>query len=105
MSEIKLLSCPFCGGEAKICDEDFLKGRFVYCTECGIQTQLYVTGNTIEKAVSDWNTRKPMERIVERLEEKIVKPSYDCVYGYSMDNVRNAIYQKAIDIVRAGGKE
>ena len=97
MSEIKLLPCPFCGGEAKICDEDFLKGRFVFCTECGIQTKLYVRGNTIEQSVSAWNTRKPMERIVERLEESADQCiKIGDVYGFSATN-------EAISVVKEEG--
>ena len=68
-SEIKLLNCPCCGGKAEISDKKFIRGHFVYCTECGIQTKLYTTGNTTEKAVNDWNTRKPMEQVLTRLED------------------------------------
>ena len=67
MSEIKLLPCPFCGGEAKV--ESTLKDRYrVICKryrECGA-TQLYA--NSKEEAIESWNTRKPMERIIERIE-------------------------------------
>lgn len=61
----KLLSCPFCGGESEL-----LVGNtchWVFCKRCG-----NVSGQsaTIEDAIRKWNTRKPMERIVERLEEE-----------------------------------
>lgn len=77
MSEIKLKNCPFCGGEAEISDEGLIGGHFVFCTQCHIQTKLYTVGNTTEKAINDWNTRKPMEEIVERLED-MYQPCYLC---------------------------
>jgi Lar family restriction alleviation protein len=65
----KLLPCPFCGGGAELlkglCELD----NYVMCLKCGCKTKLY---NTKESAIKAWNTRKPMERIVERLEEESV---------------------------------
>ena len=99
MSDKKLLPCPFCGGEVLgIADKSvpgrYLEfGRIVYhkvyveCKKCYSrggqalgktvgevfdEVPSYIT--TIEelkkRAISNWNTRKPMERIVERLEEE-----------------------------------
>ena len=70
MSEVKILPCPFCGGEAvkmafswgNICDEYTVK-----CTECGVGTKVLKS----DEAVRAWNTRKPMDDIVERLEEEL----------------------------------
>ena len=73
MKETKLLNCPFCGGEAEICDgciEEFLKTehmKYVQCNYCKASTKLYFTE---KEAIKSWNTRKPMERIIERLEEE-----------------------------------
>lgn len=72
MSELK--RCPFCGGEAKICDgyiEEFLKTeymKYVQCNYCKASTKLYFTE---KEAIKAWNTRKPMERILERLETEL----------------------------------
>lgn len=70
MSEIKLLPCPFCGGEAEI-EEDYSYGYgllFSYkphCSQCGCSIGLF---SDKTEAITKWNTRKPMERIVRRLE-------------------------------------
>ena len=65
MSEIKLLPCPFCGGEFQI-----NVGGMIYipkCKKCGCT----LAGcRTEEEAIEEVNTRKPMERIIERVEEE-----------------------------------
>lgn len=71
MSEKKLLLCPICGGEAQ-----FVKLRetygiplgYVQCTECGLR--LRQENCTEDFARNKWNTRVPMQKIVERLEEE-----------------------------------
>jgi hypothetical protein len=64
MSEIKLLPCPFCGGEFQI-----NVGGMIYipkCKKCGCT----LAGcRTEEEAIEEVNTRKPMERILTRLEK------------------------------------
>lgn len=74
MSEIKLLPCPFCGGEAM-----HYGGAGQHCIRCKscfntneklIGGTLYDAFATPEEAAKDWNTRKPMERIIEMLEEE-----------------------------------
>ena len=77
MSEIKLLPCPFCGGEA-IFEMNIpihkVLNRIV-CTQCGVNTGLH---HTTESGVAKkWNTRKPMQDIVERLEEEKAKKYKD----------------------------
>lgn len=73
MSEIKLLPCPFCGGEASLKrdqKDDFVEysvGCYNRGCVCAAHTYCYYDK---EEAIRDWNTRKPMERIIERLEEK-----------------------------------
>ena len=82
MSEIKLLPCPFCGGEAEFyrmtTRQNFRWSDCVgvRCKTCGAScsTVLYdarIHPNDEEyyEAAKAWNTRKPIERIVERLEE------------------------------------
>lgn len=77
MSEIKLLPCPFCGGEAHIEEHKFWDEKAKGFT---VQTYGVVCDNCCsmswrhhrhkEKAIEQWNTRKPMERILTRLCEK-----------------------------------
>jgi hypothetical protein len=79
MSEIKLLPCPFCGGEAEIVGK-----HWVQCRRCATEGGYY---DNIETAIEVWNTRKPMERIVERLEESADQCiKIGDVYGFSATN-------------------
>lgn len=74
MEELK--KCPFCGGEAKL-NERFRPGvanrkmYWVSCKKCGATQPYHSVAGYRKKvgAIGAWNTRKPMERIVERLEE------------------------------------
>lgn len=71
MSETKLLHCPFCGGEAKVhsrCSYEETGGEtmfFVRCNDCGSEGSWNYSK---EKSIKAWNTRKTVERILERLE-------------------------------------
>ena len=101
--QAKLLNCPFCGGEAELmkglCELD----NYVMCLDCRGKTKFY---NTKESAIKAWNTRKPMERIVEQLEEEHAK---EMIFGFNnindpfakacSDNEACA-YAKAIEIVK-----
>lgn len=90
MSEIKLLPCPFCGGEAKYKKhyrEDIYHGYLpvMKCESCGAIASLTDSdiGNYEEILTRKWNTRKPMQEIVEKLEEEIEKSSDRFVGGRS----------------------
>ena len=65
-----LLNCPFCGGEARV--NIFLGNYCVTCENC-MGAIFPARGMTEEEAIKAWNTRKPMKRIVERLEETKTK--------------------------------
>lgn len=73
MSEIKLLPCHFCGGEARLFKTHENQHGIIHENDgCPISTEHFVGDwvyDTAEEAIKAWNTRKPMERIVERLEE------------------------------------
>ena len=71
MSEIKLLPCPCCNGEAEFNEI----GTQINCKECGLTldvSECYEQGfsNARDTMIKKWNTRKPMERIIERLEKE-----------------------------------
>ena len=71
-SEIKLLPCPFCGGEARVRDctreEQITIVNGQMHKMCGCKDYcVEMFGYTEEEAIKKWNTRKPMERIIERL--------------------------------------
>ena len=95
MSEIKLLPCPFCGGEAEYCKGDWIgKEYWVKCTKCSCKTSL---SNNYKKPIDEWNTRKPMERIIEKLEDK--------KWGTSewRDKWRDEIIGECIEVVKEEG--
>ena len=74
MSEIELKQCPFCGGVAKLYGSSKITGtgfkhyQIVVCLndDCGCRTGFC---ETVADAIEKWNTRKPIEKIVEQLEE------------------------------------
>lgn len=99
MSEIKLLPCPFCGGEAVLVRDRIGQWR-VGCKKCNCMTTYqfdFGEGEEISKnkAANVWNTRKPMERIMEQLEEErsiFNNPNW------------NVAMNKAIKIVKGGAE-
>lgn len=66
MAKIKLKTCPFCGGEAKVFKYRKARKSFgtlfsyeVECVYCFVRTGRYPSE---EKAVNAWNRRKDGER-------------------------------------------
>lgn len=96
----KLKPCPFCGGEAKLfLDESRYYKSQVYCKKCGVRTN---REHIPEIAVTTWNTRKPIDKVVEQLEEKSFKDYY---YNESVYETKYLIWKdKAIEIVKGGLK-
>lgn len=70
MSEIKLIPCPFCGGEFEEINNTSCKqgDNWLWSTEC-MECGLFIEDKDKENLIKRINTRKPMEQIVERLEE------------------------------------
>ena len=115
MSEIKLLPCPFCGEEAVI---HVNEGVRIICRKCGTSTKCLVDvysqgrpdGNAIKTVVKAWNTRKPLERIVEQLEEQ--RMSLFLTIANTCDKSLDLAYEKCsglldkvIEIVQKGGAD
>lgn len=98
MSEITLKPCPCCGGMAEILKQghrEYAPTYSVRCKVCGL-----TTGNSLSEkgAVGRWNTRKPMERIVEILEEEMpISWEHDYIGG-----MKDA-FVEAIEIVKEEG--
>lgn len=92
MSEIKLLPCPFCGGEAELVGDKY---HWVLCKDCKGGSHAF---ENVEEAIEKWNQRKPMQEIIERLEEEL---------DYSIHNFKEdeVIYRKGIRFVRRVIKE
>lgn len=101
MNNIKLLPCPFCGGEVEYHPlshhmNNFWNKNTIYCPSCDFMME----GNSTIHLVKRWNTRKPMERIVERFENK--KKCADIKGGYQGDAEYSAFID-AIQIVKEEG--
>ena len=103
MSDERLLLCSFCGGEAKVAHEytEAWKLEYVMCFRCGCSTPPAISEDTV---IQIWNTRKPMERIVERFEKSAefyqkrwIISTKDADYG------RSDAYEIAAEIVKGGG--
>ena len=69
MSELKC--CPFCGGEARLYSfhSQTIKTYKEYWVKCKNDCCQTKNFRSEEKAVEQWNTRTPMDNIVEKLEE------------------------------------
>lgn len=120
MSELKLLNCPFCGGEAELkkyyetCDG---RGDRMARVECKCGLEMSLTRNEFKQAEKDfnysggyyssnkefwegmhqrliekWNTRTPMSNIVEKLEEYAKSPICDNhMYGCPYEDNDNVL--------------
>lgn len=108
----RLLNCPFCGGEAKewVEFEGYTDGYGCHdernlhhcgCTRCGVLFSAYWDKDFPRRM---WNTRKPMDRIVEALENQshTWKPSSKEWWKPSNTTIS---LKKAIEIVKNGGKD
>lgn len=107
----ELLLCPFCGAEARLQKKNRKRGWYVICKNrsCACSTPFYQNTFTSEEnlkrvAIKVWNTRKPLEKISERLEER----KYEHVNEYSKDfnlceKSAYKSFEMAIEIVKEEG--
>ena len=110
----KLKPCPFCGGYAEItdaiqfCDEERV---VIECRCCGFKFEhkrefahsKNARAALQPSAIETWNTRKPIDRIVEQLKERTF--SAEC-YNDDFDGtqINNLLcLGDAIEIVKGGG--
>ena len=96
MSELK--RCPFCGGDnVGVWHSKFNTHWYeVHCYDCHFGlSQSY----TEEEAIKAWNTRKPMDRIVERLERNMLDNDDNNIFVEQHNNH----YKSAIKIVKEEG--
>ena len=101
MSEIKLLSCPICGGEAELIEQKHREYPSTYIVACKGRCVCQYPYRNEERAISAWNTRKPIEDMVEQLEK--ASDYYECD-EQGREHVQMVDLSEAIDIVR-GGRE
>lgn len=107
MSE-ELKNCPFCGGEATLCDyvsNDDKKWFYIVCGDCGVVTD-HVSAEEI--VVRNWNTRPEEdrlkaenERLFDRLKialnqrDKFANQS--CAFGILLHSISIADYGKELN--------
>lgn len=106
MSEIKLAKCPFCDVELKRWDympNVFFEHPYNGCILSGKKVL------ESEHDINAWNTRKPMERILTRLEEMTTSYNpYDSYYEeneYRATKFENVIRNKTIKEIKKVIKE
>jgi Lar family restriction alleviation protein len=96
----KLKPCPFCGGEASVVNG--YCSHWITCKTCFCGTDVF---EELEEAINRWNTRKPMDSIVELLEKvkKYNEDSYEEWEGETVAQyyeIRANTYKHAIEIVK-----
>lgn len=70
VSEVKLLPCPFCGVEAGMVRQHSGVSDKIYIVSCKNEECEASLGHFCESkdmAITEWNTRKPMERIEKKI--------------------------------------
>lgn len=102
MSDTRLRECPICGHIAEMrTHENFY---YIQCSLCGLRTQCFFDEN---RAIKFWNTRRPIDKIVEHLEElrddaEMHTGSYEDYDEYEQGKA--IAFEEAIKIIKAGGK-
>ena len=94
MSELKC--CPFCGGKAEMLNYSPTEW-LVHCIECDGMVENW--RKTKQEAIEQWNRRKSLANIVEKLEELKKPPFVDtpyhtgfvCGVNYSINIVKQEI--------------
>ena len=116
----KLKPCPFCGHEVKVGGPEDWKPTFYdpdsggepyyfYC-ECGLN--FWTNCYEYEDAVKTWNTRKPMDKVVEQLEDNRAVSQLKFLLSVSDPFQKNLetrlgmylAFNKAIEIVKGGAE-
>lgn len=98
LKNTSLRECPFCGGEnVGVFEHKYFYKSYLYtvnCFDCHFGLKLV---ETEEEAITAWNTRKPIDRIVEQLEAE----KYRGMEGLEPIKVAfNFGINKALDIVK-----
>lgn len=104
---VTLLNCPFCGGEAEFhrtpvkSNGGWCDSVVVRCKVCEARTnrvlydaKKHPNGEEYDEALKAWNTRKPLERVIEKLENEVKDLREDCNY---IDAYK---YEEAIKIIK-----
>lgn len=107
MSELKC--CPFCGGEVYFTTEDYNDEitHLICCDNCDLKFYGSNSYEIKDHIVNQWNTRKSMTNIVEKLEERekylenAMKESHENGHRFSEEKAMNerVAIRYAINIV------
>lgn len=104
MSTLKLKPCPFCGGEAVTENHHnrYTDWWEVKCTDCS--TAMNERYEYEFEAVEAWNTRKPMDSILEKIEEVRNAPDVKSPYNNGWETSADVI-KHIIETAQNGEKE
>lgn len=113
MSKIKLLTCPFCGREATTSEKEGIKNMphgwgWVGCRCCRVFMNYSHGYRGKRLAIEAWNTRKPMERIIEQLEDaqdEYYRKYHDEHVDIMYNEGKSDGMQVAINIVKGGADD
>lgn len=103
MADLK--PCPFCGGKVKIIPEQVDARTVAYnfvCQNGDCCANVYFDYSDREESIEAWNTRKPMEEILDKIEEVRNSPVVESPYNNGWQTCADVIKHE-IEIVR--GKE
>lgn len=90
----QLAKCPFCNEELEVhCTSRYYMHKL---NGCILQHFCFETDD--ELSIDLWNTRKPMERIVERFKRNMIEAD-----GSMLTEIHNNHYKRAIEIVKEEG--
>lgn len=102
MNELK--NCPFCGGEAELFETHEKQFGIIHSNTnylCPISDSESFQGgwtyDTKDEAIKAWNTRKPIDDILEKLED-LQQPCYECRESCN----EKCVIERAIEIVKEG---
>lgn len=109
-----LLNCPFCGGEAECYTVQTIQYETGFVVKCKNLDCVMCSGGTlrqtIEAAIAAWNQRRPVERIVERLDKlaevsmRISEQAAELGKGYDrhmiIHGAKGVAFEQAIEIVK-----
>lgn len=96
----KLESCPFCGGKPYINSHPIAQRKKQWAVQCRCGARFFFCDRKY-KAIEAWNTRKPIDKVVEQLE----KVSFvDVDEEYADDGQIILFLHDAIEIVKGGSE-
>ena len=102
-NKIKLLPCPFCGGEARLQQRKRTShAYYVICKNCGCRTPFYQyqfdsAEKLREEATAAWNTRKPVDAVLDRLEDERLR--YFLTIANTGDEKNDSIYEAVGNVI------